>query len=111
MIHTVLNLVIICGAMFLLIKALDLLFRWLKITPKREGIQPSKSEQITERVVDSLQLAEYSPHRITAINSCEIEVGIGGEAAGNVEGLAEGIEALTESIGESVSEMIEGFSN
>ena len=105
MIQTVLNLAIVCGAMFLAVKVIDVLFRWLKIKPKREGIQPNKSEQVMERAIDSLQLAEYSPHHVSITNSCEIEAGIVcDEIANNIEGLAE-------SVGESISAIIEGLAN
>ena len=112
MIHTVLNLAIVCGAMFIAVKAVDLLFRWLNFAPKQEGIQPSKPEQITGRVIDSLQLAEYSPHHVSAVSSCEIEAGaVCDEIANSAEGLVEGIQALAESAGEHASTIIEGLSS
>ena len=109
MTHTILILAIVCGAMFVATKTVDLIFNWLGITHKKEGIQPGKSEQITGRVLDSLQLQEYSSLRISAINTCETEAGICSDA-GSLEALSEGLQATAESVGEHISIIIEGLS-
>lgn len=112
MINTVLALTIVCGSMFLTIKVVDLVLSWLNIAPKREGIQSSKPAQITERVIDSFQLYEYSPHCTSAISACENEAGtVCIEIINNSEDLAGGIEAVVESAGESISVLVESLSN
>ena len=100
MTHIAIILAIVCGTMFMATKVIDLLFDLLNIMPKKEGIQPSKPEQITGRVLDSLQLQEYSsPHYGLTANTCEIEA------------LSEGLQATAESAVELISAVIEGLSN
>ena len=102
MTHIAIILAIVCGAMFMATKVIDLLFGWLNIMPKREGIQPSKSAQITERILDSLQLQEYSScNYVSTVNTCEIEV----------EGVDEGLQAIADPAVEHISAIIEGLSH
>ena len=102
MIYTAIVLAIVCGAMFVATKAVDLLFNLLNFVSKKEGIQPGKSAQITERVLDSLQLQEYySPHYASAASTCEIEP----------EALSEGLQVSAEFAVEHISTIVEGLSN
>lgn len=112
MTHTAIALAIVCGTMFITIKAVDLLFAWLNIMPEKEGIQPSQPEQVTGRVLDSLQLHEYaSPHYgSTANTEIEAEV-VCSEAIDSLEALSEGLQAAAESAVEYTSAIIECLSN
>ena len=113
MIHIAIVLAFLCGTMFMATKVVDLLFGWLNVTPKKEGIQSSKPEQITGRVLNSLQLQEYSSSNYgSTANTCNVEAEVVcSEAIHSLEALSEGLEAAAESAVEHISAIIEGLSN
>ena len=111
MIHLAVVMGLVCGAMFVATKAVDLLFILLNIVPKKEGFQSEKSAQMTERALDSLQLYEYSsPHYESTVNICESAV-VCSETVSSLESSGEGLQAVAESAIEHILNAIESFSS
>lgn len=112
MINLAIVLTILVGTMFMATKAVDLLFAYFKIVPNQESIESSKSAQITESVLNSLQLPEYSWRSGSIVDACEIEgEAVCSMAESSLTALSEGLQALAESAIEYISAIIEGLAN